>query len=646
MKAKLPKVGAWQSGESTLPMPKKFVAIDTETTGGEFRKPFVDKYTHKPFEFASMPFMVTACDHEGGTWLWEWKVDPHTRGVKVFKKDKSTIISLIKEYRCVVFHNAPFDIPALRSIGIDVPALIGWDAIHDTLPMSHVLDSGMSHKLKDMADRFLNITREDEEDLASYVERARRWCRTQGRRIPTGPGEDDNRVRTDYWLPRYVWGDEIEGKACAEYCVKDGVRTALLAHLFIKQLKKQKLWDQYCREQRQIRCSIEMTNNGLSVKTRKLATVMNTLTTTRDILEKETCQQAERLGMMMFNIRSTKQLPEFLFQKLKLPIVKLTGKRNPSTDAESLIALTEMTDLPEKSRDTVHSILDYRQANTRIGYLTSYKEKMLEDDSGVFRIHGSFNPWGTGTVRYSARNPNSQNIEKKSENAALRMVFGPPAGKEWWCIDWNQLELRLMAFASQDPTLNKVLNEGSDLHQITADLFDIPRKQGKNINFAWQYGASDSKLSKMAGVDASQFNFLMQSQFPGVVDFMQRTINQVHKHGHVQTLFGYRLSVDRDKPYTGTNYVIQGSAGDMAKNSMIAALEYIDHRKLGKDIKLVAQIHDELIFETKKGISRKAVKDLGNIMVEAGGTIGCSTPVSITRTITSWSDAKEFTFKE
>lgn len=662
----------------------RFIAIDTETTGGDFITPYINQLTGKPFKCASMPYMITACDDVGMSWAWRAPVDPQTRFAnwsrcRLVRKCQETvnrpsslghIESTIFKYPVQVIHNGPFDIPALRVIGIDLDT----DRVHDTLPASHVLDSKESHGAKDLGIKYLEMTDVDEDLLKEEVIRARREARKQ--KIPIGPGDDpDSKVYTDFWLPYYFWKSETD----AVYGERDAIRASLLWRLFRKELVTQNLWQNYEREREVIPIAIGMKDEGLPVRITRAVSENEAQEQIRDKYQSELSVVA---GPDFNPLSRQKQLPEFLYKELALPVVKKTPLRAPSSDKEALELLTGVCMQPaetgkvsyrnavllwgkrnnpkkkfdnngfrrvtaaerkwaHKRTDSLLNLIGFFKASTNCGYLRSYVEKAV-DWGDHTRVHGSYNPWGTDATRWSASNPNLQQVGKRGESQ-LRVVFGPPPGWEMYCFDWSQLELRTGSKISGDPTLRRVLTEGLDMHQLTADLFGIPRWMAKNINFAWMYGAGDAKLSRMAGTDASTFRDGMASAYPGVMACMDETIQFVEKHGCIYTLFGYRLAVQKSKAYVGFNAKSQGSAGDICKNSMIEIWREVLNFGRAQNIKIVACIHDELIFLVRKGTSQAKLLQILKIMESAGEGVGLETPVNVSKATagTNWQDVKE-----
>jgi len=238
-----------------------------------------------------------------------------------------------------------------------------------------------------------------------------------------------------------------------------------------------------------------------------------------------------------------------------------------------------------------------------------------------------------------------------------------------------------MARLSGDPTLTKILAEGLDQHQITTDAVNllrcglsywpqvkhpevlqawktrvktvlgtsaqngyrfppIVRRIGKNIGFAWQYGAGVKKLSLMAGVLAGELGEALAGTYPGVVNYMHDASAFAKHHGYIKTLFGYRLFVEKSDSYKAPNYADQGTAGDILKNSMTACYEIIDQHGIQDDLKMLMVIHDEIIFAARKKLPRRYLQEIIETMSAAGDPIDCPTPAEASLIRKHWG-AKE-----
>lgn len=631
------------------------LAVDTECTG-------LDPYNPLPtydnpevfFEHPARPYMVTACNHEGRTWCWRWHVDPVTRQVHWNRNDVNEIGLLLDNYPLLVFHNARYDMRMLLTIGLDLAPRFA--DIHDTLASAHVLDSAEPHGLKPLAAKYLGILSTDEDILLREVREARAEAKRRG--LPRGPD-----VSCDYFLPYEL----LQSASDQTYGTQDAVRCQLLFQLHLRELPKQKLTRFYLRELEVMEVTYRMENHGVRVRPRSLPVTLAKHRQLRDVFRLQATRIASKYGHPVINLNSQPQLVRLLYgeDSFALPVVYKTDKGSPSIDKTALAACEGITDdiantkrmraawknlgyTPKTLRewqdisDFIHALLDYRAHNTACSYLTGYL-RSVPATQGL--IHSVFNPWGTSTTRYSSSEPNLQNVGKRAR-VPLRKVFGPPPDYVWYCCDYNQLELRIMAKASGDATLIRILAEGQDQHQITADALNVSRPMGKNINYAWQYGAGDNKLSLMAGMDATDFNARMRQTYPGVVDFGEQTqalIRQRHAQegfGYVLTLFGYRLMVSINAPYKGIDYVIQGTAGDILKLAMIETHNHIRLSEYADRAALVLSIHDELVFEAHKSVSRSFIADLAEIMASMGEIVGCPTPVDVTSTTTHWANCK------
>ena len=607
-----------------------YIAIDCETTGLNRHKPFPG------FSSPAFPFMVSTCDHAGITNLFYGQVDPTTRHVRWYAKEINALRRLLKKYSIAVLHNSRFDIWMLEQIGINLPDLFGWANIHDTLPLSHVLDSRSSHALNDLAYVHHDLSDYDAKNLQAATVVARREARKLD--IPTAP-----EPKADYWLPAYLSENyDIEtddDSGCDNYAERDAVRTSVLASSLSRNLPPEN-WPHYQREQRLLPIIDKMERNGIHI--RKIVMCRELKRLARNLNQSLT--EIRALTDSEFNPRSYKQLSNAIYSKFGLPVI--TNKDgNPTTDRDAIETLSAATEVAHHRRSTRRTsqlqtfftnLLTYRENNTAAQYLEGYLEREFCN-----YLFPSYNANGTDSTRFSGRDPNPQNISK-SAAVPLRHCFGPPIDHFWISIDFNQLELRLMAKASGDLTLTTLLAEGGDQHQITADGFNIPRKTGKNINFAWQYGAGANKLSMMAGVSAAEFNETMTTLYPDVVSFMATSSAIARQQGFIRTLYGYPLRVPHDSPYKACNYTIQGTAGDVAKNAMIFADDYIACNRLENKVRLVLNVHDELVFECHKSLTPSHISGLAYAMEMAGDLIDCPTPVSVDIHQTHWGRGRDF----
>ena len=358
-------------------------------------------------------------------------------------------------------------------------------------------------------------------------------------------------------------------------------------------------------------------NNGIKVDVNVLESLKEKSKINLDILIKDIYE----LSGMQFNINSPKQLGEVLFDTLGLPPSKKT-KTGYSTNESVLLKLKDAHPVIEK-------LLEYREA---FKLHSTYIEPLLElgkktDDN---KIHTSFLQTGTATGRLSSKNPNLQNIPVRSESGrAIREAFVARDGYKLVGIDYSQIELRLLAHFSGDPTLVNAFNADEDVHYQTAvtvfgeEEAKEKRNIAKTINFGLIYGMGARKLGETLNIPTKEAKSYIDSYFENfstVKEYMKSIEEKAMEDDKVSTLIG------RNRPFdfgsaTGmmkatylreaVNTVFQGSAADLIKLSMNKIYKKY---KNNDDIKILLQIHDELIFEIKKEKIDEITKDLETIM--------------------------------
>ena len=637
---------------------KKYLAVDTETTG-------VDLF------HSATPFAVSACDEQGKTWFWEWEVDPQTRQPEVANGDLTEIRKLL-EGKHLVFHNAKFDMRALTNLGILI-SMPPWEpqgsfeqlvsrkielvkvaGIEDTLLASHVCDSNEPHGLKYLAEEYLDILDTDQDALLEEVRSARRYAKAQDWQLGEAKSNTSS-VHCDYWMPRAAFDSDV----LETYAVQDAVRTMLLWKMYEEVLKKENLTDQYDLRKQLLLVAFDMETVGVSIKPRTLSSEIKRYLEAADAAEEKCFSIVDSKGLVDedFNIRSGIQLQRVLYgdetastankrKGLSCPVIEET-KTGYSTSAGTLRTLHGKYTKPRsKAHQFLTSLLQCRKATTCANYLTSYQKLALKKDARTV-LHPSFNQTGTRTTRWSSSNPNGQNIGsggkdglgQDTDDFCLRSVFGPPKGRGWYCADYSQLELRILAVLAQEEKMLEAFDNGGDIHQLTADNCGITRKQAKGVNFALVYGAGKQKLDDMTGV--KNFPKLFGEAFPGVAKYMKATIQQVRKQGYVTTLGGYRLVVPKDKAYIGTNYSIQGSAGDILNRAMLSTDCFLKASAPQVSGQLILCIHDELVFDIKKGAYEdNDISTLKNLMELSGKILGVTTPVEVSKVSSKWSEKK------
>jgi len=311
-----------------------------------------------------------------------------------------------------------------------------------------------------------------------------------------------------------------------------------------------------------------------------------------------------------FNLDSPKQLQAVLFDELGLAAKIKTPTGQPSTNEEALEAIADTHELPRL-------ILEYRGLAKLRSTYTDKLAGIVNPRTG--RVHTSYHQGAVATGRISSSDPNLQNIPVRTEEGRrIRQAFVAPEGWRILAADYSQIELRIMAHLSNDEGLLRAFQEGGDVHRATAaEVFGVPpaevttnqRRAAKAINFGLMYGMSSFGLARQLGVDrgeASDYMGRYFSRYPGVRAFMDATREQAHRDGYVQTLFGRRLYLEnlssRNQAFragaerAAINAPMQGTAADIIKRAMIAVAAWIEPRN---DVRLLMQVHDELVFEVR-----------------------------------------------
>lgn len=313
-----------------------------------------------------------------------------------------------------------------------------------------------------------------------------------------------------------------------------------------------------------------------------------------------------------FNINSPKQLNDVLFQQLGLPTAGLRRTTHGySTDASALEILQDQHPI-------VANILKYRELTKLKGTYVDALPALVNPQTG--RVHTNFNQAGATTGRFSSSNPNLQNIPIRSEQGRqIRKAFVAGAGQLLLAVDYNQIELRVLAHMSEDEALMAAFHEGQDIHRATASaVFDVPlaevdasqRDLAKRVNFGLMYGMGANRLartSQMTFEEADAFITRYFERLPRVRSYIQETQRRAQETGELRTLFGRlgdfgalkRPDVNRRHTQSllrvAINFPIQGSAADIMKMAMLAVHARIREEKLRA--KMLLQVHDELVFE-------------------------------------------------
>jgi DNA polymerase-1 len=469
---------------------------------------------------------------------------------------------------------------ALRGAGVHLAGIS-----FDTMLASYLLDAGeRNHNLDYLAQRYLNHSNIKIEELI-------------------GKGRNQKRM------------DEVPLSLIGPYAAEDADVPLRLMPMLEERLRQQNLEElNQDVETPLVEVLADMEYEGIRVDTARLQELHDEYTKRLHEIE----VQIEEIADHPFNIGSPKQLAEVLFSELKLPVLKKT-KTGPSTDADVLEQLAPLHPLPRL-------IVQHRQYMKLLGTYIDALPLLVHPETG--RVHTSFNQVVAATGRLSSSDPNLQNIPiRTDEGREIRSALTARApGWKLLCADYSQVELRVLAHFSEDPTLCQAFADDADIHTLVAaqvrgiapeEVTSAMRREA--VNFGIIYGQSPFGLAKTLGIEkdaAAKFIGDYFARYPGVEQFIYDTLASCSIQKGVTTLLGRRRAISgvrapakratiADGPpealqlnlpeRTAVNTIIQGTAADLIKLAMLAV-----HRRLkaeGLASKMILQIHDELVFD-------------------------------------------------
>lgn len=339
--------------------------------------------------------------------------------------------------------------------------------------------------------------------------------------------------------------------------------------------------------------------------------------------------EAHRIAGRPFNLNSTKQLAEILYEEQQLPVIKKTPKGAPSTAEPVLAELALEYELPSV-------IMAHRTMNKLKSTYTDKLPEMIRPRTG--RLHTSYHQAVAATGRLSSSDPNLQNIPVRTEEGRrIRQAFRAPEGRCIVAADYSQIELRIMAHLSGDQGLLDAFSQGLDIHRATAaevwgrsldEVSDDERRNAKAINFGLIYGMSAFGLAKQLGVprgEAQDYINRYFERYPGVRAYMDNTRQQAAEAGYVETLFGRRLylpeinsrngAMRQAAERTAINAPMQGTAADIIKRAMIKVDQWLASTDI--DALMIMQVHDELVFEVATGQEQALIEEITVLMSDA-----------------------------
>ncbi len=491
-----------------------------------------------------------------------------------------------------VGHNIKYDAHVLANYKIDLQGISD-----DTMVKSYCLNSvATRHNMDDLSEYYLN------HQTIHFVDVA-------------GKGK------------KQITFNQVDLETAFPYACEDVIMTGLLKRVLDEEIaqypKLVKLYQKL--ELPLIKVLFRMERNGVELDVNALSAQQI------DIIQqiKGIQAQAFELAGGVFNLESPKQVQQILFEPegLGLAPLKNTPKGAPSTNEEAL----KLLDHP-----LVDLILSYRTL-TKLNS-TYFKALPKQIDLNTHRLHTSYHQAVTSTGRLSSSNPNLQNIPIRSEQGArIRGAF--IAGKDNVIIaaDYSQIELRIMAQLSQDESLLDAFNHDKDVHSTTAStMFNVPidevtkehRRRAKAINFGLIYGMSAFGLSKQIDVsrtEAKQYIDAYFDNYPSVLHYMDNTKESAKVQGYVETVMGRRLylpqinaknkMLQQHALRTAINAPMQGSSADIIKKAMLDVHVWIGQNN--PDIKMIMQVHDELVFEVSASKADEFAHKIQNLMAHA-----------------------------
>ncbi len=554
-------------------------AVDTETTSlNPLEAEIVGiSFAVKPYEAAYLPLTH---DYIGApAQLEREKVFKHLRPILENPK-------LLK-----VGQNLKYDFQILKKYNIQLQGMA-----FDTMLESYILESTTKHDMDSMAQKHLQHKTIPFEQVA-------------------GKGK------------KQLTFNQIDLEHASPYAAEDADVTLQLHHVFTPKLQqiprlKSVLTD---IEMPLVPILANMENNGVKIDANQLYAQSLELSAQLAKLETEVHQLAGKT----FNLNSPKQLQTLFFDELKLPVLKKTPKGEPSTAVEVLEELAADYPLPQL-------ILQHRSLSKLKSTYTDALPKQISPHTG--RVHTSYHQAVTATGRLSSTDPNLQNIPiRTAEGRRIRQAFVAPKDYVLLAADYSQIELRIMAHLSQDEKLLTAFANHQDIHQATAaEVFQTEiaqvtseqRRKAKAVNFGLIYGMQAFGLAKQLGIERKEAQTYIDTYFeryPQVKAFMEATRELARQQGYVETVFGRRLYVPEinSRNYQRRQYAersainapMQGTAADIIKLAMIKVDQWI--QTCAMDVKMLLQVHDELVFEVPQNYVEKAKAEIGQAMINA-----------------------------
>lgn len=674
------------------------LSFDTETTGVDFWH-------------GSRVFFVSMCDENDNQYHWRWDVDPFTREVTVPPADVAEIRGIVDRADAIVGHNVKFDVHALRFADPVAFAEWPWEKTHDTMVAAHLLGSNQLKDLTTLGVRYLGVDiSRFETDLEHAVKRARHvveskafveergeWATGHADRPDMPSAKGGSPWRTDYWLPFALWErytdlakEHPEWATVLEtYGNADTAMTVRLWQAMESELRRLDVWEHYLSRMRTLPVLTRMERLGVTVIRENLDALEASYVRSSASLGAECLAVARKRGadLVLPKTGANGSLKAFVFGNLKLPPVhsKKSKTGEPSLDKNAL-AHYDST-LPEgDALRFVRALRRKRKVDTSISYIQSYRRFGIDEGNGIMRLHPSINPTGTTVTRRSSSNPNEQNIsdQRDEDGHSLRSAFGPAPGREWYSLDFENLELRIPAYEAGETAMIDLFERPDDPpyfgsnHLLAAHIlwpaefeetqtesagwsfkekYKLLYKRTKNGNFAVQYGAMEQSGTADRAYGQAGAQRKIQERLGRIATLNRSMIDHANRHGYVYTMperdvsaaKGFPIMCTRSDfggvtPTTPLSYHIQGTAGRVAEKALQRCQRQLDEwnrRAKCPDLYRIAiEVHDEIVFDFPAGRARNAEKIniIKGLMERSGDDIGVPLKVDVSYHPNNWAE--------
>jgi DNA polymerase I-like protein with 3'-5' exonuclease and polymerase domains len=650
------------------------VAPDCETTG-------IDLY------HACRPYFVTIChsDSPDKPLYWPWRVNPLDRKAIVIREDVAEIADWLERADEIVFQNAKFDIRALVSVGLKWKEK-WWKKVHDILLSGHLLGSGDNLYLDDQSLKYLRIDiRPFEKELQRIVTLCRGICRRQYKdwmiankeglegfpSIRSSSSNEDNKLwKWDTWLPtelahKLKYPQEHEYfQSLLNYALTDSTVTLRIREVHRRMMEDKGVTPLYEESRKLVKTVYEMERDGITYSEKRMDNLYAKYL--------EAVKESEAVCVRLSNGELTElpkggrsdKLVHFLFETLKLPVVKKTESGLPSTDKDAMAEWRNTIDPASTAGTFLKHLARTRKCKTACTQMESYKRFAIPMRGGWLKLHSSLNLTATDTLRGSSERPSQQTVSKQGyEDIAfegfkldsIRSGFGPAPGREWWSADYENIELRIPAYEADEQEMIQLFERPNDppyygsqhlliAHIIWPKEFEECLRNGwsfkdkykatlyqwtKNGDFAVQYNAQEKYGTADRAYHLPGAHSRINARFNKVKKLSDSLIATARRTGYVTTMvdreigIGYPLAIPRNswgriKPTTPLSYHTQGTAMWCTRKAMRRCSNFLEQwnnseeamKRIVANVKrgferkgyyITMQIHDELVFDFPKG---------------------------------------------